>query len=65
MARGAGFGNAHDQKNLFKINDLPQMAQMAGQKWQEKKKESEKECNWNVNEPYRNVNQKVAKLTKR
>ena len=29
------------------------------------KKESERECKWNVNKPYRNVNWKVAKSTKR
>ena len=49
MAWLAGFGNAHDKKNLFKINDLPLMTQMAWQKWQgvdfgrqERKKEGEK-----------------------
>ena len=32
---------------------------------QEKKKAGERECKWNVNKPYRIVNQKVAKSTKR
>ena len=48
----ASFGNAHDRKKPFKINEMPRMARMAGQKWhggdcgkQEKKKEGEKECN--------------------
>ena len=35
-----------------------------GKSMQEKKKESERQCKWNVNKPYRNVNQKVAKLAK-
>ena len=71
----ASFGRAHDTKNSFKNNDLPQMAQMAQmarQKWHgwdfgkmKKKKESERECNWNVNKPCRIVNQKTAKLAKR
>ena len=34
MARLAIFGKRFGKKNLFKINDLPQMARMAGQKWQ-------------------------------
>ena len=28
-------------------------------------KAGEKVCNWNVNKPYRNVNQKTEKLAKR
>ena len=32
---------------------------------QEKKKADAKECKWNVNKPYRIVNQKVEKLAKR
>ena len=52
MALMASFGNAHDRKKSFKINEMPRMARMAGQKWrggdydkQEKKKGGERECN--------------------
>ena len=34
MARVASFGNAHGRKKSFKINKMPRMARMAGQKWQ-------------------------------
>ena len=68
----ASFGKRFGKKKPFKNNDLPQMAQMARWKWhgvslsqQKKKKESKRERNWNVNKPYRIVNQKVAKLAKR
>ena len=43
----ASFGKCFGKKKLFKINEMPQMARMARQKWhgvdfgkQEKKKES-------------------------
>ena len=52
MALMASFGNAHDRKKSFKINEMPFMAQIVKRKWrgadwgkQEKKKEGEKECN--------------------
>ena len=59
----ASFGKRFGKKKLFKINEMPQMARMARQKWQdvdlsqqEKKKESEMECKRNVNKPYGIVN---------
>ena len=68
----ASFGKRFGKKKPFKNNDLPQMAQMARQKWHggdfgkmKKKKAGERERNWNVNKPYRIVNQKVAKSPKR
>ena len=63
MASGASFGKRFGKKKLFKINEMPRMARVTGQKWQdvdlsqqEKKKESERECKRNVNKPYRIVN---------
>ena len=50
-SRAASFGKAHDQKNSFRINKMPQMARMTRQKChggdsgtRRRKKESEKEC---------------------
>ena len=71
MAWLASFGKSLGKKNPFKINKMSRMARMARQKWRggdfgkaKKKKESERECKWNVNKPYRIVNWKTAKLAK-
>ena len=59
----ASFGKRFGKKKANKINEMPLMTQIVGQKWhggdsskQEKKKESERECKRNVNKPYRIVN---------
>ena len=72
VASEASFGKRFGKKKLFKINEMPRMAQIVRLKWQgvdlsrqEKKKASEGECKRNVNKPYRIVNQKVEKLAKR
>ena len=51
VASGASFGKRFGKKKLFKINEMPRMAQIVGLKWrgvdlsqQEEKKESEREC---------------------
>ena len=49
----AGFGNAHDRKKSFKINEMPQMARMAHQKWHGgdfDKQKKKKQVKRNVNE---------------
>ena len=52
VALMASFGKRFGKKKLFKINEMPRMAQIVGLKWrgvdlsqQEEKKESERECN--------------------
>ena len=72
MALMASFGKRFGKKKLFKINEMPRMAQIVNQNGmagflasKKRKKQGERECKWNVKKPYRNVNQKVAKSAKR
>ena len=51
VALMASFGKRFDKKKLFKINEMPRMAQIVRLKWhsvnlgrQEKKKQVEREC---------------------
>ena len=53
MAGVASFGKRFGKKKLFKINEMPQMARMAGQKWRGGKlsrQERKKRAKENVNE---------------
>ena len=72
VAAMASFGAADGKKKSFKINKMPRMAQMTGQNGgagilarMKAKKKVKMKCKWNVNKPYRNVNQKTKKSPKR
>ena len=68
----ASFGKRFGKKKANKISKMPRMTQIVGQNVmgrdfgkEGRKKEGERECKRNVNKPYRNVNQKVAKSARR
>ena len=53
MAGVASFGNAHDRKKSFKINEMPFMAQIVKRKWRDvdsSKQEKKKRVKKNVTE---------------
>ena len=50
MASGASFGKRFGKKKLFKINEMPRMARMTRQKWQDVDLSQQEKKKGNVNE---------------
>ena len=50
VASGASFGKRFGKKKLFKINEMPRMARMTRQKWQDVDLSQQEKKKGNVNE---------------